>query len=314
MDTVTILRELWRRRMPVLGVGIVALLVGLLIMYQATFPPKSRQHSVGVATTSILVDTPSSAVVDVAPKGSDTLGVRANVLASVMVDGDVKAEIARAAGLNPADIAGVAKSGGSNGPVTTPASPKDPYAPTLTTQVLTDNTQDALPIIQVQAQAQDAATATKLANAAVAGLRNYLSTKAAAERIPDAQRLQVNGLGVSQAHTVSQGPSKIVAVLAMIVVFVLGCFAILGVVALIRNWRAADEREAWAKDELPFGVADDLSPDEASETAPSQAPIGKQDGNWGDDWLEPDYPPLVAARPAGKQAPHDGDDSRLRSA
>ena len=100
MDTVTILRELWRRRSLVLGVGIVAVLVGLLIMYQATFPPKPRQHSVGVATTSILVDTPSSAVVDVAPKGSDTLGVRANVLASVMVDGDVKAEIAQAAGLN----------------------------------------------------------------------------------------------------------------------------------------------------------------------------------------------------------------------
>ena len=155
-------------------------------MYQATFPPKPRQHSVGVATTSILVDTPSSAVVDVAPKGSDTLGVRANVLASVMVDGDVKAEIAQAAGLNPADIVGVAKSGGTNQPVTTPASPKDPNAPVLTTQVLTDNTQDALPIIQVQAQAQDAASATKLANAAVVGLRNYLSTKAAAERIPDA--------------------------------------------------------------------------------------------------------------------------------
>jgi hypothetical protein len=315
MDTVTILRELWRRRMLVLGVGIVAVLAGLLIMYQATFPPKSRQHSVGVATTSILVDTPSSAVVDVAPKGSDTLGVRANVLASVMVDGDVKAEIAQAAGLNPADIVGVAKSGGTNQPVTTPASPKDPNAPVFTTQVLTDNTQDALPIIQVQAQAQDAATATKLANGAVVGLRNYLSTKAAAERIPDAQRLQVNGLGVSQAHTISQGPSKIIAVIAMIVVFFLGCFAILGVVALIRNWRAADEREAWVKEDLPFGIADDLGAEEGGETAPRQAPLAKNDGAWGDDWLEPDYPSLVAARPAGEQDPQDGgDDSHLRSA
>ena len=266
-----------------------------------------------MATTSILVDTPSSAVVDVAPKGSDTLGVRANVLASVMVDGDVKAQIAQAAGLNPADIVGVAKSGGTNAPVTTPASPKDPNAPMLTTQVLTDNTQDALPIIQVQAQAQDAASAAKLANAAVVGLRNYLSTKAAAERIPDAQRLQVNGLGVSQAHTVSQGPSKIVAVIAAILVFILGCFAILGVVALIRNWRAADEREGWAKEELPFGIADDLVGDQG-ETAQRQAPPAKAEGDWGDDWLEPDYQSMVAARPAGDQAPEPGDDSHLRSA
>ena len=93
----------------------------------------------------------------------------------------------------------------------------------------------------------------------------------------------------------------------MIVVFILGCFAILGVVALIRNWRAADEREEWAKEQLPFGIADDLGGEEAegheTATQPAPAPAATNEGDWGDDWLEPDYPSLVAARPAGEQAP-----------
>ena len=183
----------------------------------------------------------------------------------------------------------------------------------LTTQVLTDNTQDALPIIQVQTQAQDAASAAKLANAAVVGLRNYLSTKAATERIPTPSASRSTGSASRRRRTVAQGPSKIVAVIAAILVFILGCFAILGVVALIRNWRAADEREGWAKEELPFGIADDLVGDQG-ETAQRQAPPAKAEGDWGDDWLEPDYQSMVAARPAGDQAPEPGDDSHLRSA
>ena len=89
MDTVTILRDLWRRRLLVVGVAIVAVLVGVAVMYKVSFPPKleSRKYEVGVATSSILVDTPNSQVVEVAPKGSDTLGVRANLLASLMTDG-----------------------------------------------------------------------------------------------------------------------------------------------------------------------------------------------------------------------------------
>ena len=59
MDTVTILRELWSRRLAVLGVAALALVAGMLVLYQASFPPKPRSYHVGVATTNILVDTPS---------------------------------------------------------------------------------------------------------------------------------------------------------------------------------------------------------------------------------------------------------------
>jgi hypothetical protein len=187
MDTVTMLRELGRRRFLVAGVAVVAVLAGILVLYQVSFPPKltSRKYDVGVATASILVDTPHSQVADVAPKGSDTLGVRANLLASLMVDGAIKNEIAQAAGVNPSSLFGAAKS------VTDQpsAQPKSPTEPQLTTQVVTQNDGSDLPIIVVQAQARTAAAAAKLANAAVVGLRNYLGSTAAAQRIPDANRL-----------------------------------------------------------------------------------------------------------------------------
>lgn len=266
MDTVTILRELWRVRLLVVGVCVLALLAGAAVRYQPSFPPKSRQYDVGVANTSILLDTPSSQVVDVAPKGSDTLGMRANLLASLMVDGVVKTAIAQNAGLNPNELIGTSTSV-TDQPVSHATNPR---APRLTTQVITDNSGAQLPIITVQTQANDAAAAVKLAMAAVTGLQGYLNSKAATEQIPDAQRLHVTGLGVPQAETATRGPSSILAVGAVIFVFGLGCAAILGVLALIRGWRAASPPERAQHDPpLPHDSEpepDQRSPDQTPET------------------------------------------------
>ena len=95
MEAVTILRELWRRRILVAVVALVSILAGLSTAYSISLPPKSKSFEVGVATGRILVDTPDSQVVDVQPKGSGTLGIRAGVLANLMTEGDVKAAIAK---------------------------------------------------------------------------------------------------------------------------------------------------------------------------------------------------------------------------
>src|SRR4051795_13317546 len=106
VDSVTILRELWRVRLLVAGVALFAVLAGFVVLFKVpSF--QSRRSEVGVATARILVDTPNSQVVEVAPKGSDTLGVRANLLASLMVDGVVKEAIARRAGLPPKRLIGI---------------------------------------------------------------------------------------------------------------------------------------------------------------------------------------------------------------
>jgi hypothetical protein len=240
MDTVKILRDLWRSRLLVVGVGIIALLAGTAVLFKPSFPPQSRKYEVGMATTSILIDTPSSQVVEISPKGSDTLGVRANLVARLMVDGGIKEVIAKHAGLDPKDIIGTSDSAQAQ-PIIRPV---DRHAPVLTTRVVTDNDGAELPIIQIQAQARDARTAAKLADAAVVGLREFLDSKAAAQQIPNAQRLQVSGLGITQSENAARGPRNLYGIFAALLVFVLGCASILAVRATTRAWRAADAEDA----------------------------------------------------------------------
>jgi len=58
--------------------ALIAVLVGLAVGYRVGFPPKleSRQYTVGIASLTALVDTPSSQVVDLGGKAApDTLTV-----------------------------------------------------------------------------------------------------------------------------------------------------------------------------------------------------------------------------------------------
>src|SRR4051812_6615791 len=145
MDTVTILRELWRVRLLVAVVGLLAVLAGLVVMFKVP-TLQSRRSEVGVATARILVDTPDSQVVAVAPKGSDTLGARANLLASLTVDGVVRSTIAEKAGLKPNQLVGVTDAATDQSPAPTPTGPKSFK---LKTQVLTNTAGDDLPIIEI---------------------------------------------------------------------------------------------------------------------------------------------------------------------
>lgn len=297
MDTVTILRELWRRRLLVVGVALVAVLAGVALLYKISFPAKleSRRYEVGIATASILVDTPSSQVVDVAPKGSDTLGMRANLLASVMVDGVVKASIASTAGLDAKDLVGISTSAQDQ-----PTSrPKDHRVPVLTTRVVTDNDGAELPIISLQAQASNAEQASRLASAAIVGLRDYLDSTAAAQRIPDAKRLNVSELGQPQARIVTRGPTNLVGVGVVILVFCLGCGAILAVVGLSRAWRAAVAAERERDEQV------DPSPDGVA----AQAVPGPEDE--GPTWAPAPY--LVSAARADGETDDAGEQPRASS-
>lgn len=242
MDLVKLLRELWRLRRYVAGVCVLALLAGGALI--------SREYTVGVATTRILVDTPSSQVVDVSPKGSGLIALQANLLATIMVDGTIKSAIAQRVGVQPNQLVGLTTaatessasepSSSGSAPVSVPSGPSV-YA--LTSQILTDNAGNNLPIIQLSAQAPTATTASRLANAAITSLSDYVASKAAAERIPHSDRLDINGLNSSPAATEVRGPSKIIGVVVVLLVILIGCSTILGIQALVRGWRAASARE-----------------------------------------------------------------------
>jgi hypothetical protein len=250
MEAVTILRELWRRRVLVALVAFAAVLVGFVLAYRVGFPPEPRKYEVGLATARVLVDTPQSQVVKVDPRGSDTLGLRASVLANLMVEGEAKDAIARRAGLKPKKLKAVSasattvdESGSAPQPVST-AFPDDPDVHMIRTRVIANPDGEQLPIIETDVQAPDAASATKLANATITGLTDYLDKRAAAdEDVDERRRLRVSGLGSAQATVAARGPGRAVAVAAAIVIFLAGCVIILLVSALARSWRAAEVSE-----------------------------------------------------------------------
>jgi hypothetical protein len=238
MELVTILRELWRLRLLVLGIALLALLVGLALAFRVP-SLESRKYEVGVATASVLVDTPNSQFIEVAPKGSDTLAMRANLLANLMAEGVVKSAIAERAGIPPDELHGISQSTGPGAEAAAEAPPAGAHV--LVTRVVGTPGGDQLPIIQIEAQAPDATRAAKLAEAAVSGLTDYLDSKAADERVADADRLRVSGLGPPQARQVVRGPRGLFAFVAVIFVFAVGCGALLIGLAVVRGWRIASE-------------------------------------------------------------------------
>jgi hypothetical protein len=240
--TVKILRDLWRLRGAVAVVFAVAVLIGCTVGFRISlFPPglHSRQYHVGVASARVFVDTPTSEILDVAPKGSDTLAARATLLANLMVDGVVEDAIAKRAGLHPDELIGI----GSTTAIDPSAPKPGPRAYTLTTGVALDNSGDQLPIITIDTQAPDVKGAERLANAAVTGLNQYLDSQAAVRVIPAGRRLRVTGLGAAQAGVAVHGPSHALAVALTLLIFAIGCAILLVVPALFRGWRAASEDE-----------------------------------------------------------------------
>ena len=232
MDTVTILRRLWRFRLFVVVIAVFAIGVGAFISYDLP-TLKSRKYTVGVGSARILVDTPASQVVDLSPEGSDSVSARAALLSSLMVDGEIKNAIAREAGLRPDQLTGVNQNAGPAVKSSVPARDRFVLSPQVT--MISNNTW--LPIIEVSTQAPTAEQAGKLANAAIKGLTDYLDSKAAQEAIPGAKRLQVSGLGAADAHDETQGPSLMLSLVATLALFVVGCGVLLGVVEVVRALR-----------------------------------------------------------------------------
>jgi hypothetical protein len=242
--SVNILRTLWRLRAFVALVAVLALLAGWALAYRFSFPLERRSYSVGIANANVLIDTPKSQVVDVEPRGSDTLGSRANVIANLMVDGQIKDAIAHRAGIPGKRLVAFVDSPDTPGPPLTAKSLSYKTSAALTSDM------SQLPIVKVETQAPTVAEAIHLANAAVAGLGDYLNSTAAAETISDTRRLRVNPLGTAQGQEAARGPGRMMAVGVMVFVFFAGCAAILTVAAIVLGWRVAAGSEGAGETEV----------------------------------------------------------------
>ena len=239
---ITILRDLWRRRALVALFALVALALGTLVAYKPGFPPQSRATPLGEGHLQLLVDTPSSQVVEIDPEGSIALGARASLIANLMVGGEVKTAIAKAAKISPHQLIALSDSAVAPSSVTL-AQIKSPNAYVLKTSVVTNDDGENLPIIAIDTQAPNGAAAAALADAAATGVGQYLDGRAVREGVPDGRRLKVRSLGTAQAHDVVRGPGKVLAIAAAILIFSALCGAMLLLMALARGWRAAEQRD-----------------------------------------------------------------------
>ena len=270
MDPVTIRYELGRRRLLVGVVLLLAIAAGVLVTNKVSlFPPglESRQETVGIASTRVLVDTPGSQVVEVNPKGSETLGARASLIASLMVEGEIKAEIAKRAGLDNRDLLAVTEStveaAGAAPEGTRAARVSSANADyVLTTRVLINTDGAQLPIVEVEAEAPDTQAAARLADAAVTGLSGALDRKAVEENIDSAKRLNVSPLGAPRVEEATRGPGGPLALAAALATFLAGCGAILLVASTSGGReRFADDEEPESEDPYDADEMDDLFED-----------------------------------------------------
>jgi hypothetical protein len=258
MTVVSVLRELWSRRLLV-AVGLaLALGVATLMAFSVTLgvPPdfKSRQYIVGIASSAVLIDSPSSQVADLGG-GSEagpqadvgSLSARARLLANLMSTSPLKDRIARRAGIAPSTLIARAPAGPG---ITTPdpatplstgstISPSDPNA-----NILTITVNETLPILSADSQAPDTDIAAKISAAAVTELPLYLRSVASTDRVPNAQQLVVKPLGPARYATVQHGPRRMFAIIAAIVLFCMWCAGILVIAGFARAWKQADEDES----------------------------------------------------------------------
>lgn len=173
MELLPILRLIWRRRI-LLGAGLV---VSVALALGLGGPPKSSSV---LAWTRVNLDTPTSQLVDSAPRGADTLPWRASILIHLMATDATQKRLAQSLHVRPEDVVVVDPAlelpiVPASVPTAAAEAAQVTAAPYVLTLTLTNS---SLPTIAIEAAAPDRAGAKRLAAAAVAVLESQSSLSA----------------------------------------------------------------------------------------------------------------------------------------
>jgi hypothetical protein len=227
MELAAIARILWRHRLiAVLGAPFVVA-IALLGTHRVTLSPFSLsppRTPVGSATARILVDTPKSQLVDLAPvvglDGSvpDGLPIRTEVLVDQLEDTDWRATLARSAGLRADDIDIASSDTGSTH--TTPLARALAEANGVANRpnVVRVSTNGYDPIVTVSATAATPADAQRLVGATTATFKSLVESDAGAKGFI------VRPLGAPRAGLLPQSSGR--AMTVGLAVFALGAWLV----------------------------------------------------------------------------------------
>lgn len=234
MELAGIVRIMWARRILV-ALGIVAAVaVGLLA--GRVMEARHTVATAGVGKARMVLDTAHSQLVAAAPKGADTLAMRASLLADTLATRAGRSAIARMAGIHRKDLL-----------VLFPAATKEPTDETpLVKQLLkmTSATQapylvnvivdDITPIISIEAYAADNAHVRRLTTATISALRSRLT----AEDGTGTGGFVLDTIAPPRLDKLPAGSHTAVVMLgAAIVTFAFWCLSIVLVAAVSRRWR-----------------------------------------------------------------------------
>lgn len=227
MELVDVARVLARRRFLLLVGAVLALGIAVAVRH-------GSQPGGAIATTRVLLDTPRSALVEVKPRGADTLAWRAELMTNLLASSSTLRRLAASVGVARHDVAFVDPSLATP-PVQTSLATAAGDAASITTAryVLTAEAPSGLPMITLQAATPDRASAQRLVDAAVAVLQRN-GTGAGGGRV---QGFHVALVRPVRSKLEPAGHGRLVAIASSIVFFVLWCSALAIVPALLRAWR-----------------------------------------------------------------------------
>jgi hypothetical protein len=233
MELAQILVSLWRRRIAVAAVIVVAAFVGLATAYHiSVLPPKLSHRSIasGTAETHILVDSPRSSVADL-NRSFDPLVARAQVLSEVLTTAPVVNRIAQQMHVPASAITAV----DDNSTLNVPTSEVEPTASVRSNAItqeglhyrLTFRAEPEQPTVTIFASAPDANDAIRLANVAAKASADWVKATQDQQAVPDSRRTQMTQLGAATGGTVNSGASRILAALAFVAIVAIGCLLVL---------------------------------------------------------------------------------------
>lgn len=228
MELVTLAQTLWRWR------RVVA--VGLLLAIAAGVRLGSGGvRASGVASASVVIDTPRSALVANAPYGADSLPWRAATLSGLMAVASVKRDMARRAGIPVSQLAVLEADLGT--PIVDSSLPKaasdvarvapEPY--TLTSQL-----DGVLPIVWFKATAPTVDEAARLVRAATAAAKTAVETSNTLRR----QAIVIDPGASVRTEEVRSRSKALLAVGVAVLLFAIWCGCVPLIPGLARFWRA----------------------------------------------------------------------------
>jgi hypothetical protein len=233
MELAQILVSLWRRRIAVAAVVVLAALVALAMAYRiSVLPPKLSHRSIasGTAEAHILVDSPRSSVADL-NRSFDPLVARAQVLSELLTTAPVVDRIAQQMHVPASAITAV----DDNSTLNVPTSEVEPTASVRSNAItqeglryrLTFRAEPEQPTVTIFASAPNAQDAIRLANVAAKASADWVKTTQDQQVVPDSRRTQLTQLGAATGGTVNSGASRILAALAFVAIVGVGSLLVL---------------------------------------------------------------------------------------